>query len=147
MGDRANVFVIDDLNADETPRGVFLYAHWGGEELPQIVQRAFARKQRWDDPPYLARIIFCEMVRGFEDGETGFGISSVIGDNEHLIITVDPDEERISFCHPERLFSDGVEKSAVASWSFEEYIALSPEVLEKAWFSDTEADGNSEEDV
>lgn len=71
MGDARNVHVYcqDD-------QGVYLYTHWGGSELPETVATALERgKERWDDPPYLARIIFCEMVRGSNEGLTGFGIS------------------------------------------------------------------------
>lgn len=71
MGDRRNVIVKDGGGV-----GVGLYSHWGGSYLPVTVRMALARKQRWHDAPYLARIIFSEMVKGDIDGETGFGISS-----------------------------------------------------------------------
>ena len=79
MGDRANVLVKDDKSK------VYLYTHWSGEELPTTLQIALKRKQRWDDSYYLTRIIFCAMVKGNEDGETGFGISSVVGDGDNRI--------------------------------------------------------------
>jgi len=85
MGDRGNIGIVQDGGKDT----VFLYSHWGGSELPATLQNALKREMRWNDPNYLARIIFCEMVKGQEDGETGFGISSRITDNEHPILIVD----------------------------------------------------------
>lgn len=91
MGDRANVKVV----AGDSE--VFLYTHWNGTELPTIVQNALDRGQRWDDHSYLARIIFCEMVKDEVDGETGFGISSVVGDGDNRIITVNVDKQTVSY--------------------------------------------------
>lgn len=75
MGDRGNIIVKD---RDST---VYLYSHWTGSDLPDVLKSALKRgKSRWNDGQYLARIIFCEMVKGSEMDETGFGISSTIGD-------------------------------------------------------------------
>lgn len=75
MGDRGNIIVKDD---DST---VYLYSHWSGSDLPDVLKKSLERgKGRWDDGSYLTRIIFCDMVAGHEKGETGFGISSVMGD-------------------------------------------------------------------
>lgn len=89
MGDTANVLV------RERNSQVYLYTHWNGSELPKIVQRALKRKQCWDDGQYLARIIFCEMIKGYEDGETGYGISSVVGDGNNRIVSVYVDDQTI----------------------------------------------------
>ena len=72
MGDRGQVFMSDE--------GVYLYTHWAATELVETVQAALARHERWDDPEYLARIIFCEMVKGDDDEATGYGI----GSNKHF---------------------------------------------------------------
>jgi len=69
MGDRRNV-IVKNNNA-----GVGLYTHWSGSELKETVKTALKRHQRWDDDAYLARIIFCQMVKGQESDETGFGIT------------------------------------------------------------------------
>lgn len=71
MGDRANVKVMDS-KFSEPP--VYLYTHWGGTELPELVHAALSRKERWEDGPYLARIIFSAMIAGDMKGTTGFGI-------------------------------------------------------------------------
>ena len=82
MGDRGQVHIKDE--------GVWLYTHWSAHNLIETVKRAMAKKWRWDDPEYLARIIFDEMVGNQQGQETGFGISSKgpHGD-EWRIITID----------------------------------------------------------
>jgi len=115
MGDRANVYVKDESGKG----GVYLYTHWGGTDLPLIVQAALKQKKRWGDAPYLARIIFCQMV-GQSDfaGEHGYGISIHMCDNEHPIIVVDCDAETVGFAH------EGKGPECYQTWPFSEYIAL-----------------------
>jgi len=51
------------------------------------VKRALSKGWRWDDPEYLTRIIFCEMIKGSEDREAGFGIgTSQHGDVYKVVI-------------------------------------------------------------
>jgi len=76
MGDRGQVLIVDYDKEDE---GVYLYTHWGATDLVEVVRDAMKRKLRWDDPCYLARIIFSEMIRDEIDGETGYGICT----NQH----------------------------------------------------------------
>lgn len=90
MGDRGNVAVMQ-YPYDDQDKVVYLYTHWGGTELPVVLAEALdsaAGRGRWNDPAYLARIIFCRMVRGDEAGETGYGISLTPPDNEHEILYV-----------------------------------------------------------
>lgn len=77
MGDRRNVVVLDGGEQ------VCLYTYNGGSALPVTVGKALARRQRWNDPSYLTRIIFCTMVVGDVGGETGFGISVSPGDTDY----------------------------------------------------------------
>lgn len=91
MGDRANVVV------REGKEEVWLYTHWGGTDLPADVRAALAKQWRWNDAPYLARIIFDEMTRGNAGEETGFGIWSGPCDNEHDIIVVDVSKQEVQF--------------------------------------------------
>lgn len=91
MGDRANV-VIKDSDSQ-----VCLYTHWSGSDLPEILKAALIRgKSRWNDRAYLARIIFCEMVRGSEMELTGYGISQNIGDGGDNVIYVDIDAQTVT---------------------------------------------------
>lgn len=69
MGDRGNIIIRDEGAPD-----LYLYTHWNGSDLPKTLKRALSRKERWEDSAYLARIIFCEMVKGSEADATGFGI-------------------------------------------------------------------------
>lgn len=79
MGTRSQV-LIEDI-------GIYLYQHWDGYDLHKKVKKALKNKWRWDDPEYLARIIFCEMVKEHEEEETGYGIgTSEHGDIEFLVI-------------------------------------------------------------
>lgn len=89
MGDRGNIIVKD---GDST---VYLYTHWSGTDLPDIVKRGLAMKWRWDDGPYLARILFDQMTEGRHGEEVGFGISSTYGDGG-TDITVDVDKQTVS---------------------------------------------------
>ncbi len=72
-----------------------------------VLKTALKRgKERWTDGSYLTRIIFCEMVKGYETDLTGFGISSEIGDGGTDIL-VDVDEQTVNG----KTFSDFVEEN------------------------------------
>lgn len=86
MGDRANVVVMTK------PHPVYLYSHWGGRDLPLVVQDALRRgPDRWSDDSYLTRIIFSEMIKDSVEGTTGFGIGTQAPDNEHDLVMVFPE--------------------------------------------------------
>jgi hypothetical protein len=93
MGDRANIAI---QQHDES--FVYLYGHWSGSEMPLVLQRALQKHWRWDDPAYLTRVIFCELVKGDEGGGTGFGISTGICDNEYPILAVYPENQTVALC-------------------------------------------------
>lgn len=95
MGDRANIHVRERCGKETS--NVFLYTHWSGSELPETLQRALNRGlSRWHDGPYLARIIFDEMI-GHESGSlTGFGISSIVGDGDNRVLIVDVNAQTVS---------------------------------------------------
>ena len=106
MGDRANVIVHDGAET------VCLYTHWAGTELPETLQAALIRgRERWDDAQYLARIIFCEMVKGCEMSVLGYGISQTPGDGADRILHVDVNSQSISIANGPRI-------------SFSEYVSL-----------------------
>ena len=93
MGDRGQVFIKDTK--------IYLYTHWTGTELRESVRAALARgKDRWDDPEYLARIIFCEMLAQSAKPLTeidGFGIGeSLHGDLNHPLVTIDCQSQTVS---------------------------------------------------
>lgn len=113
MGDRANVVLHEAAD-----KRVFLYTHWGGSHLPETVRVALARRQRWDDPSYLGRIVFSEMI-GDEETlkmETGFGISATVGDNSYPYLVIDAEKQEIRF-------EDEDDGSILAVHRFEDYVA------------------------
>lgn len=90
MGNRGNIFIKDT--------GIYLYAHWEGSGLPDILKAALIRGEtRWNDPAYLTRIIFSEMVKEDVLGTTGYGIANFICDNENPILTVDCKNQTVTF--------------------------------------------------
>lgn len=103
MGDRGNIVV----------NGVWLYTHWGGSDIKKDLQKALQRHIRWDDAPYLTRIIFDQM-KGNDFGETGWGISLKMCDNEHNILFVD--------CENQRVIEKNEEGKEIKRWTFEEYV-------------------------
>lgn len=110
MGDRGNIRIYQDEDGEES---VYLYTHSRGSEIYGILKRALSKRWRWDDPVYLARIIFEEMV-DVRGTDTGFGISTQLTDNEHTVLGVDCFAQEITFEN-----EDGVPKSTV---SFEEFV-------------------------
>jgi len=116
MGDRGNIEV----------DGVNLYGHWSGSELPRILQEALAKRWRWMDVGYLARIVFCRMVRGSEEVETGFGISPAgeLPDNEYPVLRVDTATGRVYMLSEDAARARAPHSAAMASWTFERYCAL-----------------------
>ena len=85
MGDRSNI-VIEQGDGSR----VWLYGHWMGEDSINVVRDTLAHRERWSDAPYLARMLFNRMTRGSELGDTGYGISTSMCDNEYPIIVLDP---------------------------------------------------------
>ena len=89
MGDRANVKIDYGHSHGKESPPVYFYTHWDGTDLPKIVRNALIRGQsRWDDSQYLPRIIFCEMVKDDLLANTGYGISTYLGDGDDRIITI-----------------------------------------------------------
>lgn len=115
MGDRANCIVTQNQYRESPP--VYLYTHWGGYDLPGTVQRALQQERRWDDAPYLTRIIFDVMTDGQHGNETGFGISTEICDNSYPLIVVDVKQQMVRF-------EDQETRAVMAAHSFTDFCAL-----------------------
>ena len=129
MGDRANVFV--KMGTERHPEaGVYLYTHWGGTELPGILGRVLARKERWDDGPCLARIILLEMSRPLASvDDDGCGVSTYRPDNDRYpILIVDVKKGSVSLGEPDGEYDEPPRlRLPERTWSFEWFVAL-PEV-------------------
>jgi hypothetical protein len=85
MGMRRNIAL--DYGVEKK---IFLYTHWGAERLEDVLRAALNRgASRWDDPPYLARIIFSEMIQDEVMDTIGYGIAPYVMDDEFPTIEVD----------------------------------------------------------
>lgn len=129
LGDRGNIAVLQS-DGDQ----VWLYSHWGGTELPERLQDGLAAgRGRWNDEPYLTKIIFGYAVPNDNwQEETGYGISCRMQDNEHPINVVDIPKQRV-FTMLESQLKDGKVPPDYEpdKWqSFQEY-ALSGQSFEK----------------
>jgi hypothetical protein len=117
MGDRGNIVVLSDhIEEGKERQAVYLYTHWGGSEIQLYLKAALSRRKRWDDAPYLARIIFQQMI-GNDDGETGFGIQTYLGDNEYSPLVVDTNAQKIWTADENNLMTP------LHEWTFDEFIA------------------------
>lgn len=91
MGDRGNI-VIRKRGQD----ALFMYTHWRGSDLPEIVALGLSRGEtRWDDEQYLNRILFQTLV-GKDFGTTGFGLSTEMGDGGTEVY-IDPEAQIVEF--------------------------------------------------
>ncbi len=111
MGARVNV----EVQYKNEP-SIFLYSHWGGSELALKVKKALAKRERWDDPQYLTRIIFCQMVGKDWEMTTGYGIAPYPGEESFPTVRVNTENHTVTI--------------GGKLWTFEEYIAESDETIE-----------------
>lgn len=87
MGDRSNIVI-----EDHRGKRVYLYSHWGGQSVIGAAIHGL-ESGRAQDAAYLARIVFEAMVGDDRGGETGYGISTEVQDNEHEILVLSEDGE------------------------------------------------------
>lgn len=91
---------------------VYLYTHWRGDQLREILTAAIGRKERWNDEEYLTRIIFSEMVKNELMDATGYGIGSIEHfDLNYPLMVVDIKEQVV------HEIGDG----SATMWTFEEF--------------------------
>ncbi len=118
MGDRGNIVVRSSHTGQ-----VWFYTHWSGSDITGVVKRALAKKWRWNDAPYLARIVFDELTAGEQGNETGFGISTSIGDNSHAICLIDVDRQKVSMVKESALTGGKIPEKDFPGKSFDKFIA------------------------
>ena len=78
MGDRNNIKV-----TYHTGDSVYLYSHWGGSGLGDIVQQALDTSGRVHDESYFTRVLFSRMVADDINGDTGYGIATYAPDQDY----------------------------------------------------------------
>lgn len=69
---------------------VYLYTHNDAASLIRITKNVLSKKVRWDDPDYLSRMLFCEMVphdKWYD--ELGYGIGTQMYLDNKIMITID----------------------------------------------------------
>jgi hypothetical protein len=88
MGARAQVKIQDT--------GVFLYTHWGAEEITEDVRTVIRRGKRLNDPEYLARIIFDQMTLGQQGQDIGAGIGTQEAGDIEVLVTVDTERKLVT---------------------------------------------------
>lgn len=122
MGDRGNIVIRFDSNT--TPKDIYLYTHWKGRQIGKILAKVLSRKERWNDPSYLARIIFQTMLNR-DEGENGFGIAPYLCDNEHPLLIVDTENQQVYYS------KEATPNIAIKNkkWSFSEFV---DEIYDKA---------------
>ena len=115
----------DSSTETEETKEIFLYTHWRGTELPETLRQGLIQgKSRWNDSPYLARVLFCAMVKegGDEEGLADFGISPWITDNEYPLLVVDTDKKKVRV-------EDADSRRTLKTFSFASYIKTSRKKL------------------
>jgi hypothetical protein len=95
MGCRGQVQIIG-VCGDNKESSVYLYTHWGAEELPETVRNALSKGWRWDDADYLARIIFDEMIDSDQGMETGYGICCRQHGDIECLVTVNCNTQTVT---------------------------------------------------
>lgn len=81
---------------------VYIYSHWDGDDdinnspLASKLRKALARRERWDDESYLARIIVSEVVREDIDGDAGYGVAPYPVDEEYPTIEVSMPKQTVN---------------------------------------------------
>lgn len=119
MGDRANIII-----RQAEGQQVILYGHWSGEEYVARAKQALAKRWRWDDAAYLARIVYDCFVGDQAGTETGFGISTTFCDGEHPVLVIDVERQRVYFeAMPGRSYTEPSARAA-NGWTFEEFVNL-----------------------
>ena len=109
MGDRGQVFIKNT--------GVYLYTHWHATKLIEDVRRALSMRARWDDPEYLARIIFETMLERSNNPETGYGIDTAKKWDIWRLVIVDCETQTVMVMEGPNI------KEMVLCQSFEDFVA------------------------
>lgn len=76
---------------------VYLYTHSNSKDLINVMHEVLSKKVRWDDPDYLARMIFCKMIPLDEwDSELGYGIGTQLYKDVNILVSIDTVHQTIN---------------------------------------------------
>jgi hypothetical protein len=117
MGDRSNIVVVQPDNSR-----IWLYGHWMGDDNYRVAGQVLALQERWNDSPYLTRMLFAKMTEASpKDSSTGYGISNTMCDNEYPIVVIDPQNQSV---HLENyIWGDGGKFETITPQvTFEEFV-------------------------
>lgn len=75
---------------------VYLYTHNHADTLVKDVHDVLSRRLRWNDPDYLTRMIFCQMVlkESWED-DIGYGIGTQFYVDVNVLITLNFEHQTV----------------------------------------------------
>jgi hypothetical protein len=75
MGDRASIELVYPTFTSGD-KSVWIYTHWGATDFPTILAGVLGKHERWDDEPYLGRMIASAVFKyaGIDD-TTGAGLA------------------------------------------------------------------------
>lgn len=124
MGDRANVYLIDRTVESADPGGLYLYTHWNGDGWPERLRMSLKfGRERWDDPPYLTRILISQLYADVADSTTGGGISHQWCDNDgYPLLVVDIPHQQVAFAPNPSTGTQPTRDTWYGKKSFEEFV-------------------------
>jgi len=98
MGCRGTIEVWQNGSAPRSAEApVVLYTHYGAFDMLDDLKKVLKRKQRWDDPSYLCRMIFSQMIKDDIEGVTGYGIRTDNVGDAIVEIIVDIDRQEVIY--------------------------------------------------
>ena len=92
MGTRGTIEIWNHAAAPKSEeRPVVLYTHWGANDMFTQLTNVLRRKERWKDPAFLSRMIFCEMIKESEEG-TAILTDNVVDTEMEIVVDCDRQE-------------------------------------------------------
>lgn len=83
---------------EERGERVYIYSHWDGydtEWLPLLASALNHSQNRWDDAPYMNRMIFSLLISDDVWGETGYGLSAHHMDSMQSPVVICHDDQTV----------------------------------------------------
>ena len=75
---------------------LYLYTHYDAANIVGIVRQVLARRKRWDDPDYCARILFRKMIDDQDkDADDGYGIGTMLYADVNVLVSLDFEKQRV----------------------------------------------------